>query len=100
MPNVQNQSPLSLDTIVFALSDTARWRLLAELASGEGRMIIDLARRIGRSSNSTTKHLQVLLKAGILIKRSRLYHLAEGFRPAPGSREIDFGSCVIRLDRF
>jgi predicted transcriptional regulator len=100
MPNVKNSSALSLETLVFALSDQARWRLLAELASGEGRMIMELARRIGRSTNATTKHLQALTKAGILIKRNRLYQLAESFRPAAGSREIDLGACVIRLDGF
>jgi hypothetical protein len=96
----QNESSLSLATVALILSDTARWKLLNELSSGEGRMVVDLATCIGRSDNSAGKHLQVLMRTGIVIRRNRLYQLANRFRPAPGSREIDFGVCVVRLDRF
>jgi DNA-binding transcriptional ArsR family regulator len=90
---------LSRATVAYILSDEARWDILAELASGEGRMVIDLSDRIGRSPNSTTKHLKVLRDVGIVMSRYRLHFLVERFRPAPGVHEIDFGHCVIRLKR-
>ena len=73
--------------------------MLAELADGEGRMVNDLARRVGKTSNATSKHLKALRVAGIVRMRNRCHQLVERFRPAPGTREIDFGHCVVRLDR-
>ena len=97
--STSEQAGVNRAALIFAISAVERWNLLRELASGEGRMVNDLARRIGRSQNATTKHLQVLAKAGIVRKKYRLHELVERFRPAPGSLEIDFGYCVLRLDR-
>ena len=91
--------PMSRRMVVYALSDEARWQLLAELADGEPRAVGDLAPRVGKSISATSKHLKALRVAGIVRVRSRLHQLVERYRPAPGTREIDFGHCVIRLDR-
>jgi len=97
-PETGSQPPaLSRRKLVLALSDEARWVLLAELADGEGRMVKDLARKIGKDSSATSKHLKLLRMAGILRMRNRLHQLVERFRPAPGTREIDFGHCVMRF---
>ena len=97
-PEIGSQPPaLSRRKLALALSDEARWVLLAELADGEGRMVKDLARKIGKDSSATSKHLKVLRMAGILRMRNRLHQLVERFRPAPGTREIDFGHCVMRF---
>jgi DNA-binding transcriptional ArsR family regulator len=93
----QQPRALSRRKLVLAISDEARWVLLAELADGEGRMVNDLARKIGKTSSATSKHLKVLRMAGILRLRNRLHQLLERFRPAPGTREIDLGHCVVRF---
>jgi len=85
--------------LVYALNDVARLDLLAELSSGEPRMVKDLAKRIGKTPGSTSKHLIALTKAGIVKNHNRCYQLAEHYRPAPGTREIDLGQCVLRLER-
>ena len=91
--------PISRRKLVYAFSDEARWELLALLSDGEGRMVNDLAKRIGKTSSATSKHLKALRSAGIVRMRNRCHQLVERFRPAPGTREIDFGHCVIRFDR-
>ena len=40
--------------LVYALNDVARLDLLAELSSGEPRMVKDLAKRIGKTPGSTS----------------------------------------------
>ena len=54
--------------LVYALNDEVRSDLLAELCSGKGRMVNDLARRVGKTPNATSKYLKALITAGI-VKR-------------------------------
>ncbi len=58
-----------LDRTFGALADPTRRRILAQLASGDGR-VTDLARPHAMSLAAVSKHLIVLEKAG-LVKRRR-----------------------------
>ena len=90
-------SAISRRKLALVLSDEARWTLLAELSDGEGRMVNDLSRKIGKAQSATSKHLKVMRKAGVVQLRNRLHQLVERYRPAAGTREIDFGHCVVRF---
>ena len=55
---------------------------------------------MGISPNATTKHVKLMLDLGVITTVYRgLYSLAPAFRPTPGKLEIDFGHCLLRLDR-
>jgi DNA-binding transcriptional ArsR family regulator len=89
----------ALESVVSGLGDISRWRILSELSAGEPLMVIELAERIGRSSDATSKHLAVLRKAGLVVSgRGQLYQIPKQYLPTPGQRIIDYGCCLLRLD--
>ena len=88
--------PLPLNDVVYILNDRSRWLILYELASGEARMIKELAAVIKKSESSASKHVKVLVEFGLVKIVRRAYQLAEAYRPAPGTTQIDLGYCVLR----
>src|SRR5438874_1711447 len=94
-----SEQPLSLEMVARVLSDPARWIILRELAKGEPLPVLELARRLGRSADTVSKHMAVLRDAALVVTGyGRLYQLAPAVRPAPGASVIDLGHCQIRLD--
>ena len=92
---------IRLDRLGLALNDSARWRILRELARGKALPVSELGRRVGRTVDSVSKHMIVLRKAGLVVSGfGRLYELAPGLQPPPGVMELDLGYCVLRLDRL
>ena len=90
---------IPLAVVAMVLGEPKRWSILRELAKGEALPVSELARRAGTNADSASKHMRCLRKAGIVrTGYGRLYSLAPAFHPAPGSREIDFGHCVVRPD--
>jgi hypothetical protein len=72
--------------------------MLAEMASGDLFMVKDLAKLVGDTEASVSKHLGVLRRAGLTtFGPGRLHRIADAYRTPPGVREMDFGYCVIRL---
>jgi predicted transcriptional regulator len=88
---------LSLEGVILVLSDRTRWALIEALASGEPRMVNELAAAIGKSEASVSKHLAILRQLGLTQFTRRAHQLTEAFRPGPGETEIDFGYCVMRF---
>jgi predicted transcriptional regulator len=89
---------LSLDKVGRVLNDSARWRILRELAGGEALPVYELARRVGRSTDSVSKHLLVLKNASLVVQGfGRLYRMSPGLLPQPGSLDVDLGFCVLKL---
>ena len=82
-----------------AIAQLSRWKMLKELTCGEPRMIAELAAVGGCSYISGVKHMQVLLRAG-LVERGRggVYQLMRQHLPVPGQPVVDFGHCLLRLD--
>ena len=90
--------PVTLAGLSRALGDPNRWAILRELGKGEPLPVNLIARRIGISGDSASKHMAVIRKAGLAQPGlGRLYSLAPAFRPAPGATHIDFGHCMLRL---
>ena len=97
----------SATRLLQAAGDSARWALLRELAGGETLAVQDLAARIGRNHNQTSKHLAILRAAGAIAAvtlpesdgRKQFYAIPESLRRTgpDGAWEIDYGSCVLRF---
>jgi predicted transcriptional regulator len=89
---------VSFGPMVTALGDPNRWLILAELSDGEPHMVVEIAGAIKRSPDSTSKHLAVLRKAGmVVIGQAGLYRIPKQFLPTPGERVVDYGYCLLRL---
>jgi DNA-binding transcriptional ArsR family regulator len=97
-PKFMSEPRLSLFSVSLVLGQPIRWRMLAELADGEPRSNQEFTKQFATSASTIGKHLTLMRELGILEKRHGVHYLAARYRPAPGSREIDFGACVIRLD--
>ena len=64
------QSPAVLDRIFAAVSDPTRRAILARLADADAR-VTDLASDFPISLNSTSKHIRVLERAGLVRRTVR-----------------------------
>ena len=86
------------DAMAMALGHPLRWRILAELSDGAPLMVVELARRLGRSSALISKHLRVLRQAGmVVIGQAGLYRIPPQYLPSPGQRVVDYGPCLLRF---
>ena len=85
--------------LAASLGNDARWTILKELAKGEPRMTIELAKLIGKSPDATAKLMYIPLEAGIVVQgRGRLYSIPKQYLPQPGQAIVDYGHCLLRLD--
>jgi hypothetical protein len=90
---------LDLESVAFVVGNSTRWTILKQLCDGEGYGATDFAGILGCTSTAASKHLQILVKAGICVRgRGKLYRIAPGFQPEPGKKQLDFGHCLLRLD--
>ncbi len=90
---------LPLEQLAFLLSSPPRWLLLQELAKGEALPVGVLGQRTGQSSDSASKHLAIMRRMGVVVVGyGRLYSLSPAFRPLPGTRTLEFGVCLVRLE--
>jgi len=64
--------PFSLAATISAIHSEMRWKMLAYLANGEGRMVNELAAAGRCSPNAASRNLAELKKKGILTIKRRL----------------------------
>ena len=89
---------ISIESLSRALSDPARWQLILELAKGEATPVRELARRIRKSPDMTSHHLNMLREAGLVIKRYHgIYQIVPSLAPPPGATHMDLGWCQLKL---
>jgi DNA-binding transcriptional ArsR family regulator len=86
-----------LDQFIKIIGDPTRWALLGEMIDGEPRMVMELARKLGRKPATISKHLYVLKRAGIVVFTRRLYQLPRHFVVSAEQRHLDFGHGLLRL---
>jgi DNA-binding transcriptional ArsR family regulator len=87
-----------LDALLAAIGAPLRWAILAELGSGEPRMVKEIAQQLRRSPTLISKHMAVLRRAGVVVcGRGGLYQIPAHFRAAPDKQHVDFGHCLLRL---
>jgi|SRR5665213_2060003 len=94
----ENIPHLPIDALVKAIGAPLRWAILTELASGEPRMVKEIAQKLRRSPTLVSKHMAVLRHAGVVeIGRAGVYQIPAHFVVAPDMRHIDFGHCLLRF---
>jgi len=104
MSNPQAPAPpppptIPLEKLAELLRSTVRWRILRELAGGDQLMVVELAERIRKSKDVTSKHMGLLRSAGVVLQgRNRLYQIAPQFLADKTERLLDFGYCLLRLN--
>jgi DNA-binding transcriptional ArsR family regulator len=94
-------------TVLMAVADPVRYAILRELARGTPLPVKELARRVGRAPDATSKHLRVLRDARILSivrsagedGRKQIHELPALFRSrdAAGKPLADLGAVVLRF---
>lgn len=99
--NLTNPVPvLSVAEVASLLGNPARWIALRELSKESALPVYELGRRMGITPAAASKHVAMMLRFGVVTAvYGRLYALAPAFRPVSGTLEIDFGHCLVRLDR-
>jgi DNA-binding transcriptional ArsR family regulator len=87
-----------LQHLTKAIGAPLRWAILTELASGEPRMVKEIALKLRKSPTLVSKHMAVLRRAGAVeIGRAGVYQIPKHFVVAPDKRHIDFGHCLLRM---
>ncbi len=107
-PSASRTREAQLDEVFFALSHSARRRLLARLGERGDQAVASLAAPFSESPAQITKHLAILERAGLITRRitGRQHHLhlePEGIQPATDwiSRHRRFWSAGLAgLERF
>jgi DNA-binding transcriptional ArsR family regulator len=93
-----NDSPLSMTVLAGALGNPIRWRALQELAAGAPLLTIELSERVGMGPNNLSRHLKVLLKAGLVTQnRAGQYAIPPQRLVSKEERTLDYGTCLLRL---
>lgn len=81
----RSRSTKSLDHVLSALADPKRRAILKRLARGEAR-VTELARPFSVSLNSISKHIKLLERAGLVVRRKVGREHILRFRPEPLSK--------------
>lgn len=91
---------LPLNKIVKITNSRVRLRIMRELVRHRQSMgPIDIGRVVGITKGAAQKHLADMRDLGVLVQGfGRLYALDPRWMPPPGSMQVDFGFCLLRLD--
>ena len=87
--------------VMFALASPVRWPIIQLLANGREMNISDGAAVARCTAVNFSKHLGVMLKAGVVEcrlgtdRRHTIFYIPAARRPAPGL--IDYGFCKLDL---
>jgi DNA-binding transcriptional ArsR family regulator len=93
-----NETPISMTALASALGNPVRWRALQELAAGEPLLTIELSERVGMPQNPFSRHMKVLLAAGLVTQnRAGQYAIPAVRLVSKEERVVDFGTCLLRL---
>ncbi len=87
---------LPLPAVLSAISSPTRWMILRELAQNGQCAVVELAERLNETPTGVSKHMRVLLDAGIVdVGRNRLYSIKGEFMV--DAKTVDLGWCALRL---
>lgn len=90
--------PLSLKSVLTAVSSRERWRMLDELMKEDNLTTTEIGRRVGMPASNASKHMVQLLRAGIVTRGyGNVYRIVPAFR-VPNEHALDLGCVVVRLD--
>jgi DNA-binding transcriptional ArsR family regulator len=90
---------IALNSLLTAVSDKTRWRVLDELQKHGPLPTSILAKNLNVDRPNLTHHLTFMKKAGMLEQvMGRIYRIPERFL-VQGQRVVDFGAVVLRFDK-
>lgn len=90
---------VKLSAALRALGDRGRWDLLVALGDGQPKMVVELARIVGRRADTVSKQVKILLDAGLVARgQAGMYRIPVVFLPEVGVPVADYGYFVLRLD--
>jgi len=93
-------------TLLRAVGEPMRWRILRELLAGGPLSVLDLLERLGGLQAQMSKHLKVLREAGAVELvpapdgdgRKSYHAVPEKFRTKEADQTVlDYGVCVLRF---
>ncbi len=93
-------------SILKALSDRTRMRLVKALLADEDESVNDLSERLDLSQYNVSKHLRILKHAGIVdvraVAQRREYFIAKPFRKRlqKEGMTLDFGCCSFDFSKL
>lgn len=92
-------------SVLKALSDETRWRIVHTLLEEEQAKVTDLAARLDVAQPTMSKHLKVLRDAGIVVSEKEgttvWCRVTPDFRQRlrDGKQILDLGCCTFRFDQ-
>jgi DNA-binding transcriptional ArsR family regulator len=98
--------PVQPSLLFHALGNETRMVMLRRLAAGGTLCVKDFVTVTGRRQDAVSRHLRLLLQAGAVMEvpaadgdlRKTCYTIHPSVvREGPGGKELDFGSCTVRL---
>jgi DNA-binding transcriptional ArsR family regulator len=91
-------APLSFTALSSALGSPIRWKLLREVAMGDGLIIVELAERLGLPASNASKHMKVLRDSGlVVVNRAGNHRIAPGRLVSRTEGIVEYGTCLLRL---
>jgi DNA-binding transcriptional ArsR family regulator len=90
---------MMLDATLQALADPTRRAILARLSEGEAR-VTEIAKPFAISLNSVSKHIQMLERADLVLRRREGREHILSLNPAPLDEAADWLVAQRRLWRF
>jgi DNA-binding transcriptional ArsR family regulator len=93
-------------SILKALADRTRMRLVKALLADEDESVNDLSARLDLSQYNVSKHLRILKQAGIVdvraVAQRREYFIAKSFRKRlqKEGMTLDFGCCSFDFSKL
>ena len=89
---------LSHSQLAKVLGHPARWKILRELARGEGLLVVEVSVRVGVAQNTVSKHMRTMREAGlVVVNRAGMYSIPPDRLISSKEGVIDYGSCLLRL---
>jgi DNA-binding transcriptional ArsR family regulator len=93
-------------SILKALADRTRMRLVKALLADDDESVNDLSARLDLSQYNVSKHLRILKQAGIVdvraVAQRREYFIAKSFRKRlqKEGMTLDFGCCSFDFSKL
>lgn len=80
-----------------AIGSPLRCEILTEMISGEPRMAVEIARKVGITPAMASKHLALLRRAGLIELSRRNHQIPRHFLAGVDAGHVDYGHCLLRL---
>ena len=93
-----NPQLMDAETLIRAVGNFGRWRILHVLSDGEAYGPKDISDILGMPPTTITQNLAILRRAGLVVQgRGRLYKIPPHHFAVPGQRHLELGHFLLRF---